>query len=157
QSILGRARAWLATTMPPLPESFFGVYELELLNEIGLQEKTLEASVNLVRQTLEDPNASIGQLVSALRIVGIRRDEYWFEDRLEKVVGKDVAKAAAASLAARLVARVQQPDWPAHSREAVGSFAELGFGWGEPAALARILGVLAETNTLDDATAAMLK
>jgi uncharacterized protein YfaS (alpha-2-macroglobulin family) len=156
QSILNRARPWLATAMSPLPETLFGAYELELLNEIGLQEKTLEPSVALVRGTLENPEASIGTLVSALRIVALRRDEYWFDDRLDKLVGKQVREGAAASFAARIVARVQSLDAASYARDVAGSFGELGFGWGEPAALARILGVLAESDTLDDATSALL-
>jgi hypothetical protein len=156
QSILTRARTWLATAMVPSADSLFGAYELELLNAIGLQEKTLEPSVNFVRQTLERGDASIGTLVSALRILALRHDEYWFDDRLDRLVGKDVRAAARASLAARILARVQQLDSAAYAREIVDSFGELGFGWGEPAALARILGVLAETDTLDDATASLL-
>jgi hypothetical protein len=156
RSILDRAQAWLSTAMSPLPETIFGAYELELLNEIGLQERTLEPSVELVRRTLENPDASIGTLVSALRIVTLRKEEYWFDDRLDKLVGKQVREGAAASFAARIVARVQQLDSAAYARDVAGSFGELGFGWGEPAALARILGVLAESGTLDDATSALL-
>jgi uncharacterized protein YfaS (alpha-2-macroglobulin family) len=156
ESAFARARVWLATAMPPLDASAFGVYELELLNGIGLQEKTLDPSVELVRRTLEDPAASIGTLVSALRIVALRRREYWFDDRLDRLVGKAVREAAAASLAARIVARVEQLDSAAYSRDVVASFGDLGFAWGEPAALARILGVLAESDTLDDATAGLL-
>jgi hypothetical protein len=156
ESVLQRAITWLASATAPFDASPFGAYELELLNEIGLTGPTLEASINLVRRTLEDPSASVGTLVSALRILGFRSDEYWFHDRLAKLVGKQASETAAKSLAARLDARVESFDSAAYARDVAGSFGELGFSWREPAALARILGALAENEALGDATAGRL-
>jgi hypothetical protein len=151
-----RALSWLAGNTTPFEASPFGAYELEVLNEIGLTTPTLEASANLVSATLQDASAPLARLVSALRILAARKEEYWFGERLAKLVGKDVATTAAASLAARLDARAQSADSATYAREVASSFGELGFAWGEPAALARILGALAESDALSDATAATL-
>jgi alpha-2-macroglobulin len=156
---LVHAQGWLAGRIrdgEQIPSSGLGLWELEILNEIGVHYETHRRSIEVVQQALAQEDTSLTELVAALRILDLRSREYWFTSQADKAMVGTGAASTREILAARLKQRVHQLADGGYVESVRSDFAELGFSRDEPALVAAVLGALSGTEALDEALRADL-